>query len=119
MVRTPTGAAYIRNVIEHLGHGFYLFNTSKLAFCHAIPSCSVRGLHQSHTMSLFDFHSSTLLYRVISIICQTLVYGQSPLLVSVPFSPPRDTDLPIRGTKGYIRVSSPSRFMSCGMDPSV
>ncbi|KAF8482914.1 hypothetical protein DFH94DRAFT_627208 [Russula ochroleuca] len=26
-------------------------------------------------MSLFNFHSSTLLYRVISIICQTLVYG--------------------------------------------
>ncbi|KAF8502186.1 hypothetical protein F5888DRAFT_1176221 [Russula emetica] len=26
-------------------------------------------------MELFDYHSSTLLYRVISIICQTLVYG--------------------------------------------
>ncbi|KAH9998433.1 hypothetical protein BJV74DRAFT_904642 [Russula compacta] len=34
-------------------------------------------------MTLFDSHSSTLLYRVISIICQTLVYGIYLCLVPI------------------------------------
>jgi hypothetical protein len=42
-------------------------------------SRAARGLRQSQTMALFDYRTSALLYRVIGVICQTLVYGQCPL----------------------------------------
>ena len=70
--------------IEHLGRGLCLLVTFKASSLSRDTISYARGLHWSQTMSLFDFHSSTLLYRVISIICQTLVYGQSPFSSQSP-----------------------------------
>ena len=77
-------------------------------------------LRWSQTMKLFDYHSSTLLYRVISIICQTLVYGKCHVL---PFSSPTGADSdppphPWHTQKGYIHVFFQSRFTYYCEEPS-
>lgn len=62
-----------------------------------IPSYDL-GLRWPQMMKSLDSHASALLYRVISILCQTLVYGPWPL---PPFSPlTTGTDLIHHGTKG-------------------
>src|ERR1700742_728452 len=48
-------------------------------------------------MPSFDLHGTVLLYRVISVICQTLFYGWSYTTSPIPYNAPT-TDLPLYHT---------------------